>query len=57
MTREQEQSVLEGLEAELWPIASDEACRAFIRYRNLSLWFVTEGRDPSLWQGWNGANR
>jgi hypothetical protein len=57
MTREQEQSVLEGLEAELWPIASDEECRAYIRYRNLSLWFVSEGRDRRVWQGWNGANR
>jgi hypothetical protein len=45
--------VYEGLAADLWPIASDEKCRAYIRYRNLSLWFVANGRDKKVWQGWN----
>ena len=57
MTREQETIILEAMEAELWPIASDEDCRAYIRYRNLSLWFVANGHDRKIWQGWKGANK
>jgi hypothetical protein len=45
--------VYEGLEADIGPRATIEKCEAWFAWYNLGVWFVKEGRDKKVWQGWN----
>jgi hypothetical protein len=49
--------VYEGLAADLGPRATRGACEAWFEWYNLGVWFVREGHDRKVWQGWKGANR
>jgi hypothetical protein len=56
----QERIVLIGLRAELMQALREptiEECREWFAWYNLGVWFVREGRDKKVWQGWKGANR